>query len=411
MSKREVIFRRCEVQCRDGKPISLEQKTIPEVFQFGSQPYVIVGTSGGGKTTLCLDIIYKLGRDCTNIYYVTATQDTMKDDTISQIPRAYRRAPTFENIHNIWREVRRSYEAHAPNDDTLKKVFVEVCKLANRNSIDILAKLNLKRTQLMTARQEYYKSKKLVQSDIMKQSNDDAKAFYVDTLSKLIVSFAADIDQSRLSNPSCAILNALVSTPPKTLLLLDDVSSELSALKNAPKKVQYNGSPQKVSEAYKSELLDILTRGRHYNAIICMFLHTIDLIPDKSLVNNIIIMTKEACQKVCNAKTFTEETKNILQAVTPVVFTPDHKYCFFHINQLNGNLGVCRADLHYGETLQLSPMNQAFITAVENIYAGVDATFANDMIDAGDDEDYYEEEEDAAPAAGGKTTLDSFTVD
>lgn len=411
MTKREVVFRRCEVQTKDGKSINVEQKAVDEIFQFGSQPYIIVGTSGGGKTTLCLDVIYKLGEQCTNIYYVTATQDTMKDDSISQIPRAYRRAPTFENLNNIWKEVRRSYESYAPNDDTLKKVFVEVCRLANRNSMDILTKLNNKRQQLMTERQAYYKSQKLVQSEIMKQANDDSKAFYVDTLAKLIVSFAADIDQSRLTNPSNAILNALVSIPPKTLLLLDDVSSELNNLKSNPKKVQYNGTPIKISDAYKSLLLDILTKGRHFNAIICMFLHTIDLIPDKSLVNNLVIMTKEACQKVLMAKTFSEETKNILTAVTPVVFTPDHEYCFFHINQLTGTIGVCRADLHYGENLKLSSMNQQFITAVENIYAGVDASFGATA--GGEDDEYYEEEEDAADtkAAGGTNDLAAFTID
>ena len=407
-SKREIIFRRCEVPSKDGKQISLEQKSVTEIFQFGTQPYIIVGTSGGGKTTLCLDLIYKLGKECTNIYYVTATKDTMKDDSISQIPRAYRRTPTFENLDNIWREVRRSYDAYSPNDDTLKKVFVEVCKLANRNSADILTKLNTRRTQIMSAQQEYYRSQKIQQSDCMKMANDDSKAFYVDTLSKLIVSFSGDIDQSRLSSTSNAILNALVSTPPKTLLILDDVSSEMSSLKSTQRKVQFNGTLQKISDAYKNLLLDILTKGRHFNAIICLFLHTIDLVPDKSLINNLIIMTNGACQKVCIAKTFSDETKNILQAVAPVVFTPDHKYCFFHINQLEGNVGVCRADLHYGEKLELSPMNQAYVSAVDNIYSGMDATFGNDK----DDEDEYEEEEeDADNASKGADELSQFTIE
>lgn len=405
-SKREIIFRHCEIPVKD-KTISLEQKTVSEIFQFNTQPYVIVGTSGGGKTTLCLDIIYKFGKDCTNIYYVTATQDSMKDDSISQIPRAYRRTPTFDNLNNIWKEVRRAYDAYAPNDDTLKRTFVEICKRANRNSTDILTKLTAKRSQIMQERQAFYKTKKINPTDAMKMANDDAKAFFVDTLAKLIVSFAENIDQSRLDNQSSAILNALVSVPPKTLLLLDDVSSELNTLKTMSKKVQYNGNLTRISEAYKSLLLDILTKARHFNLITCMFLHTIDLIPDKSLVNNIIIMTKEACQKVCNAKTFTDETKSILQAIIPIVFTPDHKYCFFHINQMDGNMGVCKADLHLGETLELSSINQTFVTAVENIYAGVDANTDNAAV-ADDDDDEYEEEEDDND---GNAAIEQFTID
>lgn len=410
MSKREIYFRKCEINTKDGKQFTLEQKAVTEIFKFGSQPYIIVGTSGGGKTTLCLDIIYKFGKDCTNIYYITATRDTMSDDSINLVPRAYRRTPTFDNLDGIWKEVRRSYDAYSPNEDNLKKVFIEVCTLANRNGTDILAKLNARRNQILTERQAVYKSQKIVQSDMMKMASDDAKAFFVDTLSKLIVSFSDDIDHSRLSNQSGAILNALVSVPPKTLLLLDDVSSELNNLKNNQRKVNFNGLPTRVSDAYKSLLLDILTKGRHFNAIVCMFLHTIDLIPDKSLVNNVIIMTKEASQKVCMAKTFTEETKNILQAVAPIIFTPEHKYCFFHINQLESTFGVCRADVHYGETLQLSPINQAFVTAVENIYAGVDANF--NQVEGGGEEDYYEEEEeDAAEPVKGGGGLAQFTID
>ena len=98
----------------DGKEIVIENKSIKDIFKFGAPPYVICGVTQSGKTTLCLDIIYKYAKECTNVYYITGTQETIRDDTISKIPQCYRVKPTLENIVACWEDIVAANDAAAP---------------------------------------------------------------------------------------------------------------------------------------------------------------------------------------------------------------------------------------------------------------------------------------------------------
>ena len=102
------IFRKTELNVGD-KLITLEFKKITDIFKFNNPPYIIVGVTTAGKTTLCLDILTKFSKECTNIYYVTSTEENLKDDSISMIPRAYRRKPKYQILYNIWKEIKDGY--------------------------------------------------------------------------------------------------------------------------------------------------------------------------------------------------------------------------------------------------------------------------------------------------------------
>ena len=393
----EVIFRRQEIISKDKK-IVLEQKPIEGIFRFNTQPYIIVGVSGCGKTTLCLDIMYKFAEKCTSIYYITSTKESIKDDTINQIPIAFRRKPTFENINAIWQEIIDAHDAAEANESKLNRILVLLC--GQEEAQTLLKRLEERRQQIQSERKAIYLSRNNDINEAIEKSKNDSKAFYIDTLSKLILDRAATNGTGKLSIEDMNILSSLVSPYPKVLLLMDDVSAELNDLKTKSNKVMYKGQPTKISEAYKNVLMDILTRGRHYGVLVCLFLHTIDLIPDKSLINNLIILNKEASKKVRNARSFPDEMKDTLDAVVPIVFTPDHKYCFFSISQLDGEIAVGKADLHYGENIPLSKINKEYVKAVDNIYSGIDAEYVG--INTGVDNDSDESEAD---------DLDQFTLD
>lgn len=366
------VFRKQEIISKDKK-ITLEQRSIEEIFKFDSQPYIIVGVSGCGKTTLCLDIMYKFSEKCTSIYYITSTKESIKDDTINQIPRAFRRKPTFENIYAIWQEIQEAHDASEANESKLTRILVQLIGQADAQKL--IDRLENKRNNIQASQKNMYLKMNMTENEAMELSRHDSKAFYIDTLTKLILDFASTKGTNKLSFEDMNILSSLVSPYPKTLLLMDDVSAELNDLKSKTSKVIYNGQPTKISEAYKNVIMDILTRGRHYGALVCLFLHTIDLIPDKSLINNLIILNKEASKKVRNARSFPDEMKDILDAVVPVVFTPNYKYYFVYISQLDGEISVGKADLHYGEQIPLSKINQEYVKAVDNIYAGIDAEY------------------------------------
>ena len=365
-----IVFRKQEILAKDKK-ITLEQRPIEEIFKFNSQPYIIVGISGCGKTTLCLDIVYKFSEQCTSIYYVTSTKESIKDDTINQVPRAFRRKPSFENIYGIWQEIIETHEAANANESKLSRILVLLC--GQESAQQILRRLDEKRQQILQTQKSIYISRSMNENEAMECAKNDSKAFYIDTLSKLILDFASIKGTNKLSFEDMNILSSLVSPYPKVLLLMDDVSAELNDLKSKTSKVIYNGQPTKIADAYKNVIMDILTRGRHYGVLVCLFLHTIELIPDKSLVNNLIILNKEASKKVQNARSFPDEMKEVLNAVVPVLFTPNYKYCFLYISQLDGDVCVGRADLHYGEEIPLSRINKEYVKAVDNIYAGIDA--------------------------------------
>lgn len=388
----ETFFRKQDLIIKD-RVISLEQKSIEDIFRFNQQPYIIVGVSGCGKTTLCIDIMYKFSKKCTNIYYITSTKESIRDDSISQIPKAFRRRPTFDNIYNIWREIIAAHDAAEANESKLTRILVQLT--SQTEAQHIMHALGEKQQQIQNEQYKIYTSSGENNNTAMEKSKHDSKAFYIDTLSKLILDFAKTKGTAKLTSDDMSILNSLVSIYPRTLLLMDDVSAELNDLKTSTKKVVYNGSLSKISEAYKNVIMDILTRGRHYGALICLFLHTIDLIQDKSLINNLVILNKEAAKKVGNARSFPDEMRSILDAATPVLFNnKDYEYYFLYLSQLDGDIAVGKADLHYGQTLPLSKLNKEFAAVVDNIYAGVDATYVNNNNNADDgyESEYYSDD-------------------
>ena len=44
----------------DGEEVILEKEKITDIFKFHQTPYICTGLSGGGKTTLAIDLIYTL---------------------------------------------------------------------------------------------------------------------------------------------------------------------------------------------------------------------------------------------------------------------------------------------------------------------------------------------------------------
>ena len=396
----EVFFRRKEFKYKDEVKI-VEQISIKELFRFDEAPYVIVANSGCGKTTLCMDILHKFAPECTSIYYVTATEESVRDDSIRQVPVAFRRKPTFESLYALWQEISATQAAAEPKEETLTSILFRLCGQSEGQML--LKKLTDKRNQISSERKTFYLSHGDDNNDAIKKSENDSKAFFIDTLSKLLLDRATTRGTSKLTTDDMTVLSALVSPYPKTLLMLDDVSSELNELSTQSKKVVYKGQPTKVSDAYKSLLMDILTRGRHMNAIICLFVHTIDLIQNKGLINNIIILNKEAGSKIVLARSFSETTREMInQACKEILGTKEYPYCFFAINQTKDTYSVGRADLHYGETIPLSKINSEFVKAVNNINSGIDVNSIAETSTAVDDDESESEDEDA---------LDQFTLD
>ena len=383
----DTIFRKTEVPIGD-KVISLEFKKITDIFKFNTPPYIVVGITTAGKTTLCLDILSKFSKDCTNIYYVTSTEENLKDDSISMIPRAYRRKPKYETLYNIWKEIKASYDATNVDPTKLSNMLITLC--GKQEATTIIRRLEEKRDALQKEQLNRYRELNYEESKCIQYAKDDSKAFYIDTITRLILDFARTKGTRSFSDNEMLILNSFISKAPRVMLLLDDVSSELDGLKRNKKKVNYEGQTLSASDAYKSLIIDILTRGRHYGALICLFLHSIDILQEKSYINNLILLNDASAQKVINARTFPEEMRKTISAVKGHVFNSAYPYHFLFLSGLSGEVAVGKADLHINEELPLSQCNKMFVKAFDDIYAGTTPT--TQMLD--DDEYEYEYEDE-----------------
>lgn len=393
----ENIFRKQEISLGD-KVITLEFKQITDIFKFNTPPYIVIGVTTAGKTTLCLDILSKFSKDCTNIYYVTSTEENLKDDSISMIPRAYRRKPKYEILYNIWKEIKASYEATNVDPTKLSNMLITLC--GKQDATMILKKLEDKRDQIQKEQLAIYRDLNYDESDCIQFAKDDSKAFYIDTLTHLILDFSKTKGTRNFSDAEMLILNSFISKAPKVMLLLDDVSSELDGLKRNKKKVNYEGQTLSASDAYKSLIIDILTRGRHYGALICLFLHSIDILQEKSYINNLILLNDASAQKVMNARTFPEDMRKTIGAVKGHVFNSTYPYHFLYLSGLSGEVAVGKADLHINEELPLSQSNKLFVRAFDEIYSGT--TPSSQMLS--DEYEYeYEDEDD-----NGGEDIDTF---
>mgnify|MGYP004459419495 FL=1 len=350
----------------DGKEIVIENKSIKDIFKFGAPPYVICGVTQSGKTTLCLDIIYKYAKECTNVYYITGTQETIRDDTISKIPQCYRVKPTLENIVACWEDIVAANDAAAPPLTKLEGVFAKL--YGKTDATSILSKLQERSDKLKQERYEKYKENKLSEIDAKNNSEVDSKAFRVEVLSRLIVDkYTNANDISQLSDEDMLIIQSLVSMKPKSIFIMDDITSELNQMQTKRNPIMIHGQLTPAKDVYKTLLLDILTKARHYNMICCIFLHTLDMITSKEQLMNIIFMNNEATQKVFTAKTISETLKKLIKESANALFKgQEYPYYFLYINVEKKSASVSKADLH-PEEIEFDEQVMKFIDVYNKI--------------------------------------------
>ena len=388
----ETIFRRQDVPMGE-RTITLQYKPITEIFKFNEAPYIIVGASTSGKTTLCLDILSKFSKDCTNIYYVTSTEENIQDDSISMIPRAFRRKPKFKILYNIWKEIEAQQEAVKLDPLRLNSIINTL--IGNEKASAIINSLQAKKSQLQKEQLARYRSSGLDETRCIQYANDDAKAFYTDTIARIILDLARTVGTRNLSADDMLILTGFISKKPQFLLLLDDVSSEMDSLKRDTHRVEYKGQTVQTGKAYQSLLIDILTRARHYGGIVCMFLHSIEILDQKSYINNLIVLNVGAAQKVANARTFPEEMRKVISTVSSYVFNANYPYHFLYLNSLDlSKLAVGKASLHMNEELELNAANKLFVKVYNDVASGVANSTTALMADDGSSSDEYYSDDD-----------------
>lgn len=355
-------FRTERVQVGD-RIVDLKMQPIEEIFQFKLPPFIILAGTGGGKTTLAMDIIHKYSSECTYIYYISATEESMKKGPTSTIPNVFKRPPTFESVSAVWQDIKAMSEAVNGDINTMKALLVGIVGREQAN--DIVMKLDAETKRIKVIREgEYLKTK--TRADAGQLAMDDANAFACDTLAKLIVDRARTVGTSKLTADEMIQLQSLVSRPPKILLLLDDVSSQLQGMGTDKRKVVFNNMSMSVKDAYQQLIMDILTRGRHYNMLTCIFVHSLKVIKSIDLLANIVALDAQQAGRIQETRTFPAAVRELIPAMSALVF--QHKYHFLYLSLDNSREPmVGLADLHTGEPLELSDMLQEFVKVCDSI--------------------------------------------
>ena len=381
----------------DNDEKTLEKKSLKDIFRFSTTPYICVAMSGRGKTTLAIDLIYTFANQCSNVYYITSTKESIMDDSISLIPKAFRREPTLENIMNVWDEIVAKNESMNAASEKINEIIIKmygeaVTKQLNRY-IDEQKQVIIERNTRM------YRSKGIRHEDIQNYVKNDVLAFVYETKRRVVIYGITDCPNinEKLSQEQTDIVNAFVSKPSKTLLILDDITSELNRIKTDSNKILYKDNYISKAKAFQAVMTDILTKARHYNCIVVFFVHTIDIFEQRDNIDRLIMFDTSAAQKINNIRTFTPSMRKLINIASDKLFNGSFDHYFLSYWREGDQICVGKASLHNGEKIDLSEASEKFLELYNMVLSGFkNQEDGEDGLAVGDggDLDEYDEEED-----------------
>lgn len=354
-----------------GDEIILEKRSIKNIFKFDSTPYICTAMSGKGKTTLAIDVIYTFAKYCSNIYYITATKESLTDDSISLIPKAFRREPTLENIVATWSEIKAQYNAFNAMPEKLNEIIVKMYGEEVTKKINDL--IEQQKQVIMERNTKLYKSKKYKKEDIAVLVKNDIMAFCYELRRRIILYGFKDIKgiDEKLTVEQTNIVNSFVSKNSKSLLILDDITSELNRIKSDKNKILLDDNYVSKAQAFTSTLLDILTRARHYDCIVIFFVHSIDIFNSRENIDNLIMFDSSTAQKLNGIKSFTSKERNLINVASNKIFSnTNYNHMFLYYSRSSQDICVGKASLHNVDKIELSDSSKQFLELYDNVLSG-----------------------------------------
>lgn len=337
-----------------GKNISVTKKSIEEIFKFGDKPYLAVAGSGSGKTCTAIDIIYKFAKYASKIYYITATKESIDEDELSKIPNVFKREPNFESLYNIWKEILSSNEAAGRPINKL---------------IELMSRIYPKE-ELTKINQELVSYERKIRS-CENVTEDDIVAWKIEVIVREIYNGIAQYGSGALSEDDMNVVRSIISGKQKTLLLIDDVSAELQEMATNKTPVTYKGKSEKVSNAYRMLLIDMMTRIRHYNSIVILFVHNWDTADVRDKVDNFIIFDANSADGIRRFRTVPEATRQAVIEGGKLIFGK-YNYHFLVVKESGSNVCVSKADLHDTDVLEVDELNRRWIECYDAIMKNLD---------------------------------------
>jgi len=332
--------------------MSIDQiKLSAELFM--DKTTILDGSSNSGKTTMMDDILYQLCPHMGEIHIISPTE-RIGGKTFSRRIRKpfihYTITDVF--LDKLWKRVEIKAAAHAYGNNivVLEKLFK---KLNDSNLNRIIEKVQIKKSSIINEIYDKYLDKNMQKSKIEEIENQYTE-FFRSLYKKFVYKYRNKLLSTDLSREEELCIKYAYFNP-RTLLIIDDVSSEMKA---------------------KSELMQkifgkMFFEGRHNFLTLLFSIHDdklIDVEFRKNSVNTIFMSAKAALtyhNKPSNG--VNKDTKKIVEGICKEVFTESDKFCKLIYCRLEDKFYRIKAEDRKHDSFRfVSPAIDAYCDKVEN---------------------------------------------
>lgn len=340
-----------------GNDRTLRFKPLHDILHINNQPpAVFIGLSKCGKTTICMDLIRKYAPQCSNIYFITNTMESIKEPEIALIPNfMIRRPKQYEDrggfvgaLSDVWKLTMQRFEWYNPEMltyENLLNMFYPGANLKNRIF-------------------NYVMSKNL-------SDNERNEAFR--EIVKRVVASKIDTDPTVLTRIPEKYLNfvrGLFSTSQSTLIIIDDCTESIKEAGTSNTKILAGTGSLATKVVLNNLLTEVFNRARHYSCLVCIFLHNFDALEKlKTNVNTFGLLGNVSLEAYYRASTYAPMNKVAKAADDQLHIYKDYKYHFLMTDALNNEIYVTKAQYTSPKVpINFSPKTDFIREAFNKIY-------------------------------------------
>lgn len=326
-------------------------KTTREIYKFHSPPYVIVGTSGKGKTTLCLDILHTFAGECNSIYFITNTKASLAEDDLKQVPQFCIRDPGEDPIgviSSVWSDIR---DRFASVNASMQDINAVLSRLYPNT--EIVNRVNRHLSSMEPGEKQNIARIELIRNLIIRK---------VKTNPQIMTS---------LTDAQRNIVRSFISVNQKAILILDDVSESIMTASATTNKRASGANVLSGKNLFKSVLLEIFTRVRHYNCLCCIFIHDLSLLEQvKSQLGTICLMDNSVLTTYSNMHSLPSNGRDAaVQVESSLHILSKFKYHYLMVDSSTGTVNISKAALHKTEmSIPVAPI----MRKIHSIYAKIE---------------------------------------